>query len=180
MDVGGGQISVNGRRAASSKGRSDPALGNDYGAVRAPQREAIVKLAKLQGTYDALVIPSGLSLRSQRRPSVIEQAFSGDARRAQHADGEHPGVQMQVLQTVQQRAQELSSQQGQDPRRCNQTGSCDTSRRHNATRGHRRSLAHNLRRNKDCPAACCPRHARRATSRCSSLLRPAPQPQQGV
>ena len=118
MDVGGGQISVNGERGLS-KAAAIRTLGNDY-ELSGSAAEAIVKLAKLQGTCDALVIPKRAVVEVAKTASVIEQAFS-DVLAGLGTQMENIQSQMQVLQTVQQRAQELSSQQGQDPTTMQQT-----------------------------------------------------------
>ena len=118
QDAGGGQISVNGA-PGRTKSAALKHIADTY-ELSGSAAEAVIKLAQLQGECLAWVVPKRAVVEVAKTASVVEQAF-GEILQGLGQQMENIQGQMQVLQTVQQRAQELSQSQGADPSAMQQT-----------------------------------------------------------
>lgn len=117
-DAGGGQISVNNKEGLT-KSAALKHIADTY-EISGSAAEAVIKLAQLQGQCDAWVVPKRAVVEVAKTASVVEQAF-GEILQGLGQQMENIQGQMQVLQTVQQRAQELSAGQPTDAAGMQQT-----------------------------------------------------------
>ena len=104
-----GSTNIKVRDAGTEKAAALKDLADTY-EISGADAEAILKIAELTGKCEALIVPHGAIERSAKIASVVEQAFS-EVLQGLGSQMENIQGQMQVLQTVQQRAQELA----QDP-----------------------------------------------------------------
>lgn len=92
----------------------------DTHEISGADAEAMLKIAELEGSCRALIVPKAGLLQMAKVASPIEQAFS-EVLQGLQGNLEQLQGQVQVLQSVQQRAQELSGSAGQDPTQMQQT-----------------------------------------------------------
>lgn len=107
-DTGAAQMSVDGSESLS-KAAAMARVADTYG-VSGADAEAIVKIAEKQRYCEAYVVSRQTLQTTAKTASVVEQAFS-EVLQELGAQMENIQGQMQVLQTVQERAQALSGGQ---------------------------------------------------------------------